>query len=1130
MLLGISGIALSVASGWTTWDGMSNFTHNPVLSFLITFGIQSVMLISAWMIGESFAEQARDKNVGKPHAGDPIRPFVSDVDMEVRAGYSEAKVTFFWAVVFAVSIALLSTPTSGLISGLPLKYFIVVAAFLAGAMLLRKAFHILGYGDLVLPYERSATAIFKNAPLWVMFLICLSASVFFSFDSLFDKIYSSADRESVSQSRLQSHVSGLLSDLDEQLQKSRRTARLALLDDPGWRAFEAELDDMTDRIETARKEMEVRQIDRGTARNHQIGVEVAALSAAQAEREDIENQLARVKADLRSVEHELAGARSERQNLERVLSTQKSMADQKAQEAAMEASGNGVTQLAGKGHKYRQLKVEEAALRIDADKSKAQLPAALLLIDKLTEERKRLDETIAKFQSTRSEIISRIAFAKWQIDNPGNQDTGIVQSLDALHREMGDFMTMKAAFLNRPTRQTYAALNAQCIKVADMVRSVSERAGDGRAFQCDMMAGSGALVRIFDSNAALARFDAACGKTLKLGGLTADQYFQTGQSCIQMSGLSSAVTAEHLSALRQVALRRDDRAHRFVVTWNAFFDTNPLAFVALFIALSIDGLVFITGQFGANAEVNLRMLPGRKSSGKSPVSDMRGEAILDFSLLPDVAGTARSLLGALVPAPLERASRLAGEIDLSNMVAENADPVRTVLNTACALQMAEKLDDGERYAVKTDLIDHLSSRLGWQRGVSAGTWVETDPEQMLDVALGCERHSLTHCILQHSQPVPVETGYAYALYIPDCPEHMQAQITGVMNTAVAGGTVSGDPGGERRYLLTAAFISMITRLAASEPDREPNLDRPAAPERSSAVLSSGDNGIAAASDIGNLRRIPDLPGTNRGGTADVDGQPAGDPANTPALPVNIVPDEQPGEPAVSSKLITFPIDSKLRQQAGGGRDDRAASAAFSESQTTSSDLDKAAEDQALMSAISGFVSGTDITPQEVIDWLGTGPGPQIDDAWSFLEQLRDRDGDFHAKLNRHENAAHRKIEHFGTCLQDANWNSDTVCFSPVPDGQSDPESWIYRRYFLRHYAVKEAMDWCAKALTELETNAVIGTDSASRRSQLQLIDDVIAHLAPLDELHRHEWSEIGLRVAGLDRQHADVEAFSDLMP
>ena len=54
-VLGAAAIALSVASGYTTFDGLRNFTSAPMLSVLVAFGIQGVMLIVSWLIGESFA-------------------------------------------------------------------------------------------------------------------------------------------------------------------------------------------------------------------------------------------------------------------------------------------------------------------------------------------------------------------------------------------------------------------------------------------------------------------------------------------------------------------------------------------------------------------------------------------------------------------------------------------------------------------------------------------------------------------------------------------------------------------------------------------------------------------------------------------------------------------------------------------------------------------------------------------------------------------------------------------------------------------------------------------------------------------------------------------------------------------
>ena len=47
--------------------------------------------------------------------------------------------------------------------------------------------------------------------------------------------------------------------------------------------------------------------------------------------------------------------------------------------------------------------------------------------------------------------------------------------------------------------------------------------------------------------------------------------------------------------LSAIDLSRDDKAHRFVVTWNAFLDGNRLAYLSLILAIGVDGLVFMSG-------------------------------------------------------------------------------------------------------------------------------------------------------------------------------------------------------------------------------------------------------------------------------------------------------------------------------------------------------------------------------------------------------------------------------------------------------------------------------------------------------------------------------------------------------
>lgn len=51
-LIFCASLCLSLASGYTTWDGMTEFTNSAILSFLMTAGLQGLMLVLAWVVGK----------------------------------------------------------------------------------------------------------------------------------------------------------------------------------------------------------------------------------------------------------------------------------------------------------------------------------------------------------------------------------------------------------------------------------------------------------------------------------------------------------------------------------------------------------------------------------------------------------------------------------------------------------------------------------------------------------------------------------------------------------------------------------------------------------------------------------------------------------------------------------------------------------------------------------------------------------------------------------------------------------------------------------------------------------------------------------------------------------------------
>ncbi len=232
-LLALTGLVLSLASGWTTWDGMKNFTNEPLLSFMITFGIQGVMLIIAWLIGESFATGMNQQA------------------STVAAGFSNRATLFLGPIIgiflfIALASWLMPWQTSAEVSAGGIatntwtrfgdQLIVLVVGLLAIALVFLYA-----ASDVVKPYIQSSRVVAKNAVLWIMFLACMATSVFFSFDSLFSNIFPQSERVRAAELRAQNQVAGIVADIDQTITTRRLSASEDLFASEGWLAYDAQL-------------------------------------------------------------------------------------------------------------------------------------------------------------------------------------------------------------------------------------------------------------------------------------------------------------------------------------------------------------------------------------------------------------------------------------------------------------------------------------------------------------------------------------------------------------------------------------------------------------------------------------------------------------------------------------------------------------------------------------------------------------------------------------------------------------------------------------------------------------------------------------------------------------------------
>ena len=297
-LLGTTGLVLSAAAFWTTWDGMHNFTGEPVLSAMITFGIQGILLIVSWLIGESFASGMSASGTGKPNRA---------------AGLAVAMAVFFGSVLLVMAAGVY-----GATNGITPANWIYGLTAAGGLLLLGSLFVKFQGGDVVTPYTQAVRVIAKNSMLWVMLLACMSMSVFFSFDSRFNAVFPKEERERVAELRATSQVTALLADINASILQQQAEQSEKLFTSAGWAAYEDQLNKLTLAAQGAQGEIETyfnQQIEQRNRANKEQQERIASAQAGQAglagRKQSLADELARLRSEQPALSAEYASKKGE---------------------------------------------------------------------------------------------------------------------------------------------------------------------------------------------------------------------------------------------------------------------------------------------------------------------------------------------------------------------------------------------------------------------------------------------------------------------------------------------------------------------------------------------------------------------------------------------------------------------------------------------------------------------------------------------------------------------------------------------------------------------------------------------------------------------------------------------------
>ncbi len=804
-LLATTGLVLSLASGWTTWDGMRNFTGEPLLAGMITFGIQGVMLIVAWLIGESFAtgmntqSQRADSRL--------VNPVVQTwLGTGIGVLLFVAGMTLFMQWIGAADVRQASAED--------LQWSKTGDKFLmfGVGLLLVALFTLYAASDIIKPYIQGSRVIIRNSVLWVMFLACMATSVFFSFDSLFTSIFPQSERVRAAELRGQNQVAGIVADIEHTIAAKRGVEAGALFQTEAWTGYEKQIEGIAAAAAQSGGAIERYVNSQIEARRLAVKEQQERMASAQAGQAGLAGR----KISLTEEKSRLATQRPE---LASEFAAKKADVDAKAKdvdakrvEALAEDKGVEGTGKEGRGPIYRQrmgeLNLLQGAQKIAEERMKdaqKRLNAVETRLSTIDRELATLDGDLAKLKGEAETAEQRIALA----EDTAKDDTG--PKMDPT-RVLPAFERATAEFRAYPTVARLTQVQAMCGEIQGALSATPETKALLSGLDCDPKATAEAAGALFALQAGTKVFEQTCvGGDKLIANTSADALFGFARKCLADSGLPSKETDSLRTKINGIELARDDKAHRFVVTWNAFSDGNRLAYLALAIAIAIDALIFMSGLFGANAVRSpLSDVPSFKSRSATQL-----EATINAALGPHPYETAWLTLNAL--RPITNADGFSAMADLSVMEKSSADRVRMVLTAGADIGAVETASHNpERYRVRSELREYLSSVCDKHFKTDASAKDRARLDQLVSAALSPHPREHADLVLHTLEPIRETEGFTSMVTLSDITDAYDSRVVRrVMNAGSAVKAVAPDVKIDDRYYISPRLYETLLTIRAT---------------------------------------------------------------------------------------------------------------------------------------------------------------------------------------------------------------------------------------------------------------------------------------------------------------------------
>ena len=505
-------------------------------------------------------------------------------------------------------------------------------------------------------------------------------------------------------------------------------------------------------------------------------------------------------------------------------------------EAMAEDRGVEGTLKSGKGPEYRarlgELNKLQDYQKIGEQRSrdaKKRLDDVNARISTIERELSAVDGELAKFKGDVASAEERISFNQ---TSASSSDSSRVDPA----RILPDFEKARSEFRQIPDAAKLATVQTQCNQLYGALANTPATAARIKDIDCDPKQASDAAVVTFALNEGNKAFNQNCVGGDKLAQhKSTDGLFSFAKKCLADASLPSAATEELRTKIAFTEMTRDDKAHRFVVTWNAFNDGNRLAYLALALAIALDSLIFMSGLFGANAV-------------RSPLSDVPSdkartaeqlEGIIENALLPETFENARLTLQAM--RPITNVDGFMAEVRPGRLDPHAVDRVIAVLNAGATIHAVAYEPNEDRYLVRSELFEFLSTtaKKAFEKSDVHANLVEL--EKIVGVALLPNVGPNAETVLHYMHPISEKHGFMAEVKLAEV-EPSDARV--VRNVLMAGATLgsvqrTGDD--TAHYFVHKDLYKTIARIRARTFTYEQQLPQITGAEQRGGVLRADTN-------------------------------------------------------------------------------------------------------------------------------------------------------------------------------------------------------------------------------------------------------------------------------------------------